>query len=172
MVEGLTAGLFALAAALIGPEPQLILVLLFLAALVAVTFIDIDHFIIPDRIVLPGAVIGFVLATALSPDRWWEFLVAAVAGAGFLFLLGILWPGGMGFGDVKLALMMGAVLGRYVAVAMFLSFLIGGVVGALLLMSGIKKRRDKIPFGPYLALGSAVGVLLGENILDAYLSLY
>jgi leader peptidase (prepilin peptidase)/N-methyltransferase len=172
LVEALTGGLFVLSVALIGLEPELVLVLLFLAAMVAITFIDIDHFIIPDRIVIPGTVVGFIMSTALSPGRWWEFLLAGLAAAGFLFILGLLWPGGMGFGDVKLGFMMGVVLGRYVVVAIFLGFLVGGVVGLVLLATGIKKRRDKIPFGPYLALGSAIGLLLGEYILDAYLSLY
>ena len=75
-------------------------------------------------------------------------------------------------GDVKMALLMGAVLGRYVVVAMFLAFLVGGVVGIALLVAKVKKRGDKVPFGPYLAVGAAIAALWGSNILDAYLSLY
>jgi leader peptidase (prepilin peptidase)/N-methyltransferase len=172
LVETLTGLLFGLAAYLEGATPRLPLIWLFLALMVAVTFIDIDHLIIPDKIVLPGALVGFAAATALAPERWWEFLVAGLAAASFLFILGLIWPGGMGFGDVKLALLMGAVLGRHVTVALFLGFLLGGLVGAFLLATGVKKRKDKIPFGPYLAAGSVVGVLAGEAILDRYLSLY
>ena len=75
-------------------------------------------------------------------------------------------------GDVKMALLMGAVLGRYVVVAMFLAFLVGGLVGIGLLLAKVKKRADKVPFGPYLAVGAAIAVLWGPNILDAYLRLY
>jgi leader peptidase (prepilin peptidase) / N-methyltransferase len=172
LVELLTAVLFAIALVIEGPQPSVLLLWFFLAVLVAVTFIDIDHLIIPDRIVLPAALVGFVGATALAPGRWWEFLIAAIAAAGFLLLLGLLWPGGMGFGDVKLALVMGAVLGHVVAIALFLSFLLGGVVGGVLLLTGIKGRKDKIPFGPYLAAGSVIAALAGEALLKAYLSLY
>lgn len=172
VVELLTGTGFALAFALEGMSPRLPLVWFFLAAMIAVAFIDIDHLIIPDRIVLPGAVLGFIAAVALAPARWWEFLAAGLGAAFFLFILGLIWPGGMGFGDVKMALMMGVVLGRYVTVAVFLSFLLGGLVGGLLLATGVKTRKDKIPFGPYLALGACVGVLLGERMLEAYLRLY
>jgi leader peptidase (prepilin peptidase) / N-methyltransferase len=172
LVELLTAGLFASALLVEGLQPRLLLIWFFLAVLVAVTFIDLDHLIIPDRLVLPGAVIGFLGATLLAPERWWEFLLAAFGAAAFLFVLGIIWPGGMGFGDVKLALMMGAVLGHAVTVALFLGFLLGGLVGGLLLVTRVKSRKDKIPFGPYLALGSAIAVLAGQQLLDAYLSLY
>jgi leader peptidase (prepilin peptidase) / N-methyltransferase len=68
--------------------------------------------------------------------------------------------------------MMGAVLGHAVTVALFLGFLLGGLVGGLLLVTRVKSRKDKIPFGPYLALGSAIAVLAGQQLLDAYLSLY
>src|SRR5680860_984550 len=90
----------------------------------------------------------------------------------FLLLLALIWPGGMGLGDVKMALLMGAVLGRYVIVAVFLGFLFGGLVGILLILLGLRGRRDRIPFGPFLAMGSAVALLWGEKILTTYLTMY
>ena len=136
------------------------------------TFIDFDHRIIPDKIVLPGAAAGLVASVILAPDRWWHYVVAGVGAAGFLFALGMLWPGGMGFGDVKLALFMGVVLGAFVIVALFVGFLAGGVIGGGLLIARVKKRTDKIPFGPYLSLGAAVASLSGSAILDWYLRLF
>src|SRR5665648_789701 len=122
---------------------------------------------------LTGA--GFLVAYlvfGVQPERWWEYLLAGVGAAGFLLIIALLWPGGMGAGDIKLALMMGFVLGRGVLVAMFLSFLVGGLVGVVLLGLKLKGRKDRIPFGPYLAMGAAIGILVGQQLLDSYLSLY
>jgi prepilin signal peptidase PulO-like enzyme (type II secretory pathway) len=91
-----------------------------------------------------------------------------VGSALFLFILALIWPGGMGFGDIKLALFMGAVLGAAVIVAMFLAFFVGAVVGMVLIASKLKTRKDHIPFGPYLALGSVIAVLYGHAILGLY----
>ncbi|MHB0979765.1 MAG: prepilin peptidase [Thermoleophilia bacterium] len=169
-VEGFTGLLFAGAYLVYGPQPRVLLIMAFVAALVAVTFIDIDHFIIPDRIVLPGTFVGLGASIALDPGRWWEYVVAALGGAGFLLVLGLLWAGGMGMGDVKMALMMGAVLGASTIVAFFVAFFVGGVGGALLLATKAKGRKDRLPFGPYLAFGSLVAAFVGPQILDLYLS--
>ena len=172
LVEGLTGALFLAAFLVYGLQARLALTWAFLAVLVVITFIDIDFLIIPDRIVLPAAVVGLVASIALSPSLWWEYVVAAFGAALFLLVLALVWAGGMGMGDVKMALLMGAVLGRYVVVALFVAFLVGGIVGIALIAAKIKKRTDKIPFGPYLAAGSAVAVLWGPNILDSYLRVF
>jgi leader peptidase (prepilin peptidase) / N-methyltransferase len=172
LVELLTGVAFLAAFLVYGPEWRTVQVAVFLAALIAVSFIDLDHRIIPDRIVLPGAAVGLLTSILLDPSDWWVYCVAALGAAGFLLVIGLIWPGGMGFGDVKLALMMGAFLGGGVIVALFLGFLAGGLSGVLLLATGKKKRRDKIPFGPFLSLGGAVTALWGSSILDWYLSLF
>jgi leader peptidase (prepilin peptidase)/N-methyltransferase len=172
MVEALTGLLFLAAFLIYGLQGKLLFVWAFLAVLVVITFIDIDFFIIPDRIVLPAAIIGLAASVGLSPGQWWEYVVASLGSAAFLLALALIRPGGMGMGDVKMALLMGAVLGRYVVVAMFLAFLVGGVVGIGLMAAKRKGRKDKVPFGPYLALGSALAALWGANILDAYLRLF
>ena len=169
-VEALTGVLFAFAYVTYGLQPRTLLIMAFIGALVAITFIDLDHLIILDRIVLPGAVVGLAASLALEPARWWQYVAAALGGAGFLLILGLLWAGGMGMGDVKMALMMGVVLGAATIVAMFLAFLVGGVGGLILLATGTKSRKDRLPFGPYLAFGSVVAALVGAQILDAYLS--
>jgi leader peptidase (prepilin peptidase)/N-methyltransferase len=171
LVEAITGGLYLAAFLVYGISPYTILAWAFLAALVAITFIDLDHLIIPDKIVLPGAAIGYVASVLLNPTDWWVHLVSALGAAAFLFVIGLIWGGGVGFGDVKMTLMMGAVLGAAVVVALFVGFLVGAVVGVVLMASGIKKRKDKMPFGPYLALGGAVAALAGPEILDWYMSL-
>jgi leader peptidase (prepilin peptidase) / N-methyltransferase len=172
LVEVLTGGLFLGAFLAYGVQWRALEIAVFYAALIAVTFIDFDRRIIPDKIVLPGAAAGIVTSALLAPERWWQYVVAGVGAAGFLFALGMLWPGGMGFGDVKLALFMGVVLGAGVIVALFVAFLAGGVIGGALLFAGVKKRTDKIPFGPYLSLGAVVAALSGSAILDWYLRLF
>ena len=172
LVEGLTGALFLTAFLVYGLQARLVLTWAFLAMLVVITFVDIDFLIIPDRIVLPAAAVGLAAFIALSPSLWWEYVLAGFCAALFLLALALVWAGGMGMGDVKMALLMGAVLGRHVVVALFVAFLVGGIVGIGLIAAKIKKRTDKIPFGPYLAAGSTVAVLWGPNILDSYLRVF
>lgn len=169
LVEALTGVLFALAAMIAGWDLRVLLLWGFFAVLVAVTFIDIDHMLILNRVVLPAAALGLAASVALTPSRWWEYLVAGSGAALFLFVVALLWPGGMGLGDVKLALMLGFVLGVEVIVAMFAAFLVGGLVGIGLLVVGKRSRKDRIPFGPFLALGGIIGSLVGEQVLTWYM---
>lgn len=169
LVEALTGVLFALAAMIAGWDLRVLLLWGFFAVLVAVTFIDIDHMLILNRVVLPAAVLGLAASVALTPSRWWEYLVAGSGAALFLFVVALLWPGGMGLGDVKLALLLGFVLGVEVIVAMFAAFLVGGLVGIGLLVVGKRSRKDRIPFGPFLALGGIIGSLVGEQVLTWYM---
>jgi prepilin signal peptidase PulO-like enzyme (type II secretory pathway) len=108
----------------------------------------------------------------LSPEAWWKYLIATFGAATFLFIVVIAWPGGMGMGDVYMALLMGAVLGVSVTIALFAAFLIGAVSGIMLMLLKGYGRKTKIPFGPFLAIGSVVAVFAGETILHSYLTLY
>ena len=167
----ITAVGFLLAYLRFGLAWRLPLAWFFIAVMIVVAFIDWELMIIPNKIVLPAAVIGLAASIALDPGRWWVYVVAAVGAALFLFILALIWPGGMGAGDVKLALFMGGVLGAMIVVAMFLAFLFGAVVGLILILTKTKTRKDAIPFGPYLALGSVLALLYGHWMLEAYLGL-
>jgi leader peptidase (prepilin peptidase)/N-methyltransferase len=141
----------------------------FCAVLVAVSAIDLEHRIIPNRIVLPATVVVLVANTAgdLSP----EWALAALAGSGFLFAAALAYPAGMGMGDVKLALLMGAALGRTVSVALMVGMLAALVPSVVLLVRhGSKARKMGIPFGPFLAIGSVVALFWGHELLHAYFS--
>jgi leader peptidase (prepilin peptidase)/N-methyltransferase len=125
--------------------------------------------------------VAFVLAMWRFGLDWpllvcWAFIAAYLAGslgaAGFLFVLALVWPGGMGPGDIKLALFMGAVLGAYVMVALFAAFLFGSLVGIFMLLVQKRSRKEKIPFGPYLAMGAILAALVGETLLNSYLRVY
>jgi leader peptidase (prepilin peptidase)/N-methyltransferase len=154
-----------------GLEWRLFLACFFIAVMIVVAFIDWELMIIPNVIVLPAFVAGLAASVALDPARWWVYLVSAVGAALFLFILALIWPGGMGAGDIKLALFMGAVLGSMVIAAMFLAFFFGAAVGLVLIATKLKTRKDHIPFGPYLALGSVIALLCGQWMLDAYLGM-
>ena len=136
--------------------------------LVVVTRTDLEHRLIPDRIVLPGAVLMLVARTVDDPSVAW---VLAGLGAGLaLFLLVLAYPKGMGMGDVKLAVFLGAGLGTSVIVALFLGFIFGAVPAIVLLVRhGRAARKQTIPLGPFLALGGVIAFFAGDAILDWYL---
>jgi leader peptidase (prepilin peptidase) / N-methyltransferase len=144
---------------------------LFCAVLVAITATDLEHFIIPNRIVLPAFVAVLAAQTAIDPSVEW--LLAALAAAAFLFIALLAYPAGMGMGDVKLALLMGAALGRNVSVAMMVGMVTALLPSIVLLARhGLQARKMKIPFGVFLALGSVVALFAGHTLLDAYLNAF
>jgi len=139
----------------------------FCIALVAVSGTDVEHQIIPNRIVLPAAVLVLAANTALHPSFEWG--LGALGASGFLFAAALAYPKGMGMGDVKLALLMGAALGRTVPVALMLGMVAALVPGLYLLARhGSAARKMRIPFGPFLALGSVVALFWGQSLLSAY----
>jgi leader peptidase (prepilin peptidase) / N-methyltransferase len=142
----------------------------FCAVLVVVSATDLAHRIIPNRVVVPAAAGVLAAQTLLHPSPEWA--LGALGAAGFLLVAAVAYPGGMGMGDVKLALLMGAMLGRTVPVALMLGMLLALVPSvALLLRHGSAARKMGIPFGPFLALGSVLALFWGSRLLDGYLGL-
>jgi leader peptidase (prepilin peptidase)/N-methyltransferase len=171
LTEALTGALFAAVLIAHGASRTIWLDLIFVAALVAITRIDFEHQIIPDRIVGPLAVAALVLTAVFEPHQLPERLIAGAAAGGFLLAAVLAHPAGMGMGDVKLAAVMGLVLGRGVAPALLVALLAGTVAGiAVMTRHGIKQgRTTKIPFGPFLALGGVVGLFAGHALVGTYL---
>lgn len=170
-IELLTAILIVGCFAAFGASAYAVLASGFCVVLVALSAIDLEYRIVPNRIVLPAAAIFLVAATALQPSAEWA--IAALGAAGFLFAAAIVYPKGMGMGDVKLALLLGAMLGRSVAVALMLGFLAALVPSVLLMLRhGSKARKIAIPFVPFLAFGAIVALFAGEAIRDWYLGLF
>ena len=168
-VELVTALLLAGCVLAFGVTAQAAIAAFFCAVLVAVSAIDLEHRIIPNRIVLPATVVVLVANTArdLSP----EWAIAAVGASGFLLAAALAYPAGMGMGDVKLALLMGAALGKTVPVGLMAGMLTAMIPGLVLIARhGAKARKMGIPFGPFLALGSVVALFWGHDILHAYFS--
>jgi len=171
LVEATTAALFGLAAWHFGFTVELLTAWPLLAALVAITAIDLDHQVIPDTITLPGIVAGF-LASLVNPFvRWVDSLLGIAVGGGLILIVILVSRGGMGGGDMKLCAMIGAFLGwQLAALTLFMAVIVGGVIAAVLMITGLRKRKDRIPFGPFLAGSAAVSVFWGDALVAWYLS--
>jgi leader peptidase (prepilin peptidase) / N-methyltransferase len=168
LVELVTAGLVVACFVAFGLSAYAVVAAVFCAVLVAVSAIDIERYVIPNRIVLPAALAVLVAQTVLEPSPEWA--LAGLGAAAFFFIAALAYPGGMGMGDVKLALLLGVMLGRTVPVALMFGML-AALVPSLVLLArhGRAARKMRIPFGPFLALGGLVALFFGDAILDAYL---
>jgi leader peptidase (prepilin peptidase) / N-methyltransferase len=169
LVELLTLVTFAAVALARGVDEDLVLELPFAAVLIAIAAIDLEHRIIPNRILVPAGVFAIVAAAIVRPGDLPELLIAGAAAFAALLLAALAYPAGMGMGDVKLAGVMGLYLGLSVIPALLVAFAAGSVVGiGILVRHGAGARKRGIPFGPFLALGGIVGLLFGPELIDAY----
>src|SRR5918997_622550 len=171
LVEALTGVLFAAAAYEFGFSLELLSALALILALIALAGTDLEHRLLPNAIVAPAALVGFTLSVLESPERWWVYLVSALALAGGLFALALAYPGGMGMGDVKMGGMLGAFLGPYAALAVFVGALCGAITGGLLMVVGKMQRRHALPFGVFMAVGGIVALFIGPELWEFYLDL-
>lgn len=177
-IEITTGALFALAFAKFGLSLEAALYAAFFWVLVVLTVIDLEHRLLPNRIVYPSFIVGVAgLAVAAlvddAPERLTDLAWGALIFGGFFFIIGFIYPAGMGGGDIKLAFVLGLFLGYLggpgiVLVGMFLSFLLGGGWGIVTLLRG-GTRKQQLPFGPFLVAGTVVAVALGQPILNWYL---
>lgn len=170
IVELLTAGIFLWCFQLLGFSFELIRAIIFSAFLLVITFIDYDHQLILDKVLLWLSGTGVIINLWTNSMDIWNMFIASLLGGGLLLLIAVASRGGMGEGDIKFAAALGLWLGwKALLLALFLSFIIGGTGGLLLLVLKIKKRKDFIPFGPFIALGSLISILYGNEILTWYL---
>ena len=180
LVELATAALFGLTAWRLGPSWELPAYLYLAAIAVALTLIDIDVRRLPNAIVLPSYAVAamLLLLPAVATGEWHAYLRALLGGAilfaGY-FALAFAYPAGMGFGDVKLAGILGLYLGWLgwgeLAVGAFLGFLLGGAWGVALLVARRAGRKSAIPFGPFMLGGALLGVFVGGALSQAYVDL-
>ena len=171
LVELLTALLVVACVLRFGATAEALIAAAFCAVLVAIAAIDAEHRIVPDRIVLPAAAAFVAARLLLEPSLQWP--LAAVAASGALLVVALAYPAGLGMGDVKLALLLGAALGTGVAVALMVGLLAALIPAVILIaIKGQKAaRKTAIPFAPFLAFGAVVALFVGETLMNAYLSL-
>jgi leader peptidase (prepilin peptidase) / N-methyltransferase len=174
----LTGGLWAAAAIRFGADPALPAYLVFFTSLVAISIVDLDLHLIPNRIVYPTIFLSVpLLAVAALVDGDFDPYFRGLLGGALaflaLFVVWLVYPAGMGFGDVRMAFVLGLFLGwqslGHVLVGIFCGFLLGAVVGVVLVAFRIRGRKDAIPFGPFLAAGAAVTVLVGDPLVRWWL---
>lgn len=178
LVEAGTAALFVVMAARFGVDPVLPAYLYLAAVGIALALIDLDVQRLPDALTLPSyPVVAVLLGVAGFAGDDTHSLLRALVGAAvlgaFYFALWFVYPSGMGFGDVKLAPLLGAYLGwlgyDVLAVGAFLGFVYGGLVGIGLVLFKEGGRKTKVPFGPFMLLGTLTAILVGQKLVDAYL---
>lgn len=174
LIEALTATLFVLCALRFGATLEAAAGALFCALMLALAAIDIDHFVLPDRITLPGIIVGLALQPWLPGTRFLEAVGGVLIGAGILVMIINYWywlrgEEGMGMGDVNMLALVGAFLGwEGVAVTLFTSALAGALTGLALMLAGKLDLRSKLPFGAFLAIGAVVSLFWGEPIAGHY----
>jgi len=143
--------------------------------LILIFVYDLKHFIIPDKVIYPAIVIVFLYNLILNSQFIIHNSIFAAIGASAFFLFIVLVSRGkwMGVGDIKLAFLMGLLLGfPYILVALFFSFLIGAIIGIGLILAKRKTMKSEVPFGPFLVIGTFTALFLGEVIINWYWSLF
>ncbi len=178
IVEAATAGAFFATTLVVGLEWSLLAHLWFVSVTIVFVLTDLDHHRLPNAIMIPGTVVGALAlgGGALADGRAGDFVEALAAGAGYfllMLLIALVARGGFGFGDVKLAFLLGVFAGYggwpLAAFAAFAGFMLGGVISLFLVVTRIKGRKDAIAFGPPMILGSWIAIVWGRSILDWYL---
>ncbi len=155
-----------------GLTVELAVIAFYCALFILLLFIDLEHGIIPNKVVYPAAAVALLLNIFLPEPGLARSAIGGGIGFALLFLIVVVSRGGMGWGDVKMAALIGLVVGfPLVFVALFLAVVSGGLVAAGLLLFRLKKRKEGIPFGPFLSLGTMVTLLWGYDIVAWYLRL-
>ncbi|MBI3595966.1 MAG: prepilin peptidase [Nitrospirae bacterium] len=148
---------------------QTVIYALLFSALLVITFIDLDHQIIPDRITLPGMIVGLIASSLILPIGFLDALIGLLLGGTLFYGVAVASRGGMGGGDIKLIAMIGAFLGwKQALLTIFIGALAGSVIGLFLMTFKGKSRKYPVPFGPFLSLGAVVSLFAGPAIWSWY----
>lgn len=172
-MEFVTGVLFALSFYRLGFSAELIIAILFMSLLVIITVSDIAYMLIPDKVLLPFAVVLLGVRLFIPLELWWDSLLGALVGFGVLFLIAVVSKGGMGGGDIKLFFVIGLVLGTAnTLLTLFLAAIIGSIVGLIVLKRTGQGRKTPIPFGPSIAVGAVIAYFWGADIVGWYGNLF
>jgi leader peptidase (prepilin peptidase) / N-methyltransferase len=176
-IELLTATLFIFAYMNLGMSFKMLEALIIISFLIIITFIDYDYQLILDKLLIPMGMIGvvFIFANSLLYDyllynKIADALIGSLVGGGLLFLINCLSRGGIGWGDIKFSIVIGIWLGwQHTLITLLLAFILGGIVGIVLIAFKLKGRKDYIPFGPFLSLAMFINYFYGDQIIYLYL---
>lgn len=172
-VEFLTGVIFLLTFIIFGFTFDFFAATILIICLITSAFIDLNHQIIPDKLVLPTAAIGLPLTILLRWENLTDYFFGFAVGGGTILLIVVLSRGGMGGGDIKLFATVGMYLGlRLTVLALLLSFVFGSIAGLILILLKGKKMKDAIPFAPFIALGSIVSLFIGEELINWYWGIF
>lgn len=169
VVEALTSFLFAVSYYFFGISFHLLLSIIMISGLIIISFTDIENEVIPNIIVLPFAIIGLLINIFLIPNRWWVVLAFAFGAFLFMLIINMIYPKGMGMGDVKLSLMAGSFLVEKIIPGLFIGFLTGSIFGLLMIAIRKKKLKQTMPFGPFISLGCIIALFFGDKIIKWYI---
>ncbi|WP_419881812.1 prepilin peptidase [Peribacillus sp. B-H-3] len=170
IVEFLTGLLFAASPLLLGWTYEVFVAWTLISLLMIIFVSDIRYMLIPDKILLFFAVVFLFIRIFIPLHPWWDPLLGAVCGFGLLLFIAVISRGGMGGGDIKLFALLGFILGlKLVLLAFIFSTFYGAVIGIAGLMTGVVKRKNPIPFGPFIVFGTLTAYFYGDAILDWYL---
>ena len=171
LVEGITGLAFLAAFWRFGPSATVLVAWAFIAVVVTLAFINHDHMVIPNRIVFPALACGLAASMALDRQHWWHYIAGCVGAGLFVLLLSLVRPGITRFSEVKMALLLGAVLGPYALVALPAAMLLGIVAGMSLLFGEKYRLRARTVFVPYLAAGAVMTLCFGQLAFRLYASM-
>jgi leader peptidase (prepilin peptidase) / N-methyltransferase len=174
LVEALTAALYAGVVATTGADRETILGLILVTVLVPIALIDIDTRRIPNKITGPAAIVAIAATALLQPDQLGDRLLAGAIAGGALGAVALAMPGGMGMGDAKLVGVLGLFLGSAVIPAVVIAFVLGSIAGVgIAVRTGVQAaRKVRVPFGPFLALGGVVGLMVGAQLTAWYVGTF
>lgn len=172
LVELITALMFLVVIINFGLNWDTLKYAIFITFLVTASFIDIEHRIIPNVLNLTFFIIAISFIVIFHRNMWFEFLISSGIVGGFLLILALVFPKGMGMGDSKFMAVCGLFLGYPSIVALFLGFLIGAIYGLFMIAMRKKNMKEKLSFGPFLALGCAIAIFFGDHLIRLYLSAF
>lgn len=172
LIELLTGGLFALAPMAVGWSAELLVALTLISLLTIITVSDLAYMLIPDKVLLVFAAILVIERAFVPLLPWWDSLAGAAAGFMLLLSIAIVSRGGMGGGDIKLFAVVGYAIGvKAMLLSFFFATFFGAIFGIIGMLLGILKRKQQIPFGPFIALGTVIAYFYGEQLAGMYLNL-
>ncbi len=174
LIELFTGFMFALGYIKFGLTLYLLVYICLISLLIVITFIDLQHQIIPDSALIVALALGLIFTITNISTSFKEAILGMILGGGFFLAVAvlsqlILKKDGLGGGDIKLMGVIGLYLGwRLTVLSILLSIYSGGILGLILILTGIKKRGDYIPFGPFIAIGTAITMFFGNEIINWY----